>query len=96
MLAETRSRTEAYADTRQGAESGWERNRLFQPPRAELARFTMDRAGLSEVSAAEADRYVEQNRSGRPWLTAAERGSPEARRIIAAIDQGARPRAYPP
>jgi hypothetical protein len=87
--AETRSRGEVYADPRQSAESGWERQRLFDPPRDELARFKPERAGLRETSQKEADDYVEQHRSGRPWLQVAERASPESRRIIAAIDQGA-------
>jgi len=88
-LAETRSQGEAYADTRQSFESGWERHRPFDAPRAELARFKTDRAGLPETSPEEAARYVEQHRIGRPWLNVAERASPEARRIMAAIDQGA-------
>ena len=88
-LAETRSQGEAYADTRQSFESGWERHRRFDAPRAELARFKTDRAGLPETSPEEAARYVEQHRIGRPWLNVAERASPEARRIMAAIDQGA-------
>jgi hypothetical protein len=88
-LAETSTRGEAYANTRQGAESGWERHRLFDAPRAELARFRTGRAGLSEISPEEAARYVEEQRARRPWLEAAERASPESRRIIAALDQGA-------
>jgi hypothetical protein len=88
-LAETRSQGEAYADTRQSFESGWERHRPFDAPRAELARFRPERAGLPETSPEEAARYVEQHRIGRPWLDVAERASPESRRIIAAIDQGA-------
>jgi hypothetical protein len=85
-LAERRTPGEAYADTRQSAVSGWERHRLFHPPRAELARFRMERAGLPEISTEEAARYIEQQRTRRPWLDAAERASPESRRIIAAVD----------
>ncbi len=85
---DSRSRGEAYADSRQYADSGWDRHRTFDPPRAELAAFRMERAGLAEITQEDADRYVEQNRAGRPWLQAAERASPEARRIIAAMDQG--------
>jgi hypothetical protein len=87
--AETGTRGEAYANTRQGAESGWERHRQFDAPRAELARFRTERAGLPDVSPEEAARYIEQHRTGRPWLVAAERASPESRRIIAALDLGA-------
>jgi hypothetical protein len=68
--------------------SGWERHRLFEAPQAELARFRTDRAGLPEVSPEEAARYIEQQRTRRPWLEAAERASPESRRIMAAIDRG--------
>jgi hypothetical protein len=87
--AEAGTRGEAYANTRQGAESGWERHRLFDAPRAELARFRTERAGLPETSPKEAARYIEEQRARRPWLEAAERASPESRRIIAALDQGA-------
>jgi len=86
--AETRSRGEVYADTRQSCESGWERKRLFDALRDELARFSPGRAGLPQVSPEEADRHIEQHRPARPWLEAAERASPESRRILAAIDQG--------
>jgi hypothetical protein len=88
-LVETRSRGEVYADTRQSCESGWERHRLFDAPRAELARFRTERAGLPETSPEAAARYIEQHRAGRPWLQVAERASPESRRIMAAIDRGA-------
>jgi hypothetical protein len=88
-LAETRSRGEVHADTRQGFESGWERHRLFDAPRAELAPFRTERAGLPETSPEAAARYVEQHRTGRPWPEAADRASPESRRILAAVDQGA-------
>jgi hypothetical protein len=88
MVAETRTRGEAYADLRQGAESGWDRSRRFDAPRGELAAFRAERAGLPEVSSEEAGRYVERHRAGRPWLQTAERASPEALRIIVAADQG--------
>ena len=87
--AETRSRGEVYADTRQSCESGWERKRLFDALRDELARFSPGRAGLPDISPEDAARYIEQHRTGRPWLEAADRASPESRRIIAAMDQGA-------
>jgi hypothetical protein len=50
--------------------------------------FRAERAGLPEVSSVEAGRYAQRHRAGRPWLEAAERGSPEALRIIVAADQG--------
>ena len=86
--AETRSRGEVYADTRQSAESGWDRNRKWGTTDTELAQFKTEHAGLRETSQKEADDYVEQHRAGRPWLKMAERASPESRRIMAAIDQG--------
>jgi hypothetical protein len=86
--AETRSRGEVYADTRQTGESGWERHRKWDTTDTELARFKTERAGLRETSQKEADDYVEQRRATRPWLEMAERASPESRRIIVAIDQG--------
>ena len=86
--AETRSRGEVYADTRQSAESGWDRHRKFGTTGTELAQFKTEHAGLRETSRKEADDYVEQHRAGRPWLEMTERSSPESRRIIAAIDQG--------
>jgi hypothetical protein len=87
VRAETRTPSQAYAETRQSAESGWDRHRQFDAPRAELARFRTERAGLPEVSPEEAARYIEEQRARRPWLAAAERASPESRRIIAALDQ---------
>ena len=85
---ETRTRGEAHADLRQAAESGWDRHSKFDAPRGELAQFRGEQAGLPEVSPAEAARYIERHRGGRPWLQAAERASPEALRVFAAADQG--------
>jgi hypothetical protein len=86
-LEESRSRGEAYADTRQRVEGGWEPRR-FEAPREELARFEPDRAALPPMSGDAADRYVEQHRGERPWLAMADAASPEARRILAAMDAG--------
>ena len=88
MAVETRTRGEAYADLRQAAESGWHRHQGFGVPHGELAMFRTDRAGLPEVSFAEAGRYADRHRAGRPWLQVAEHASPEALRIIVAADQG--------
>jgi hypothetical protein len=87
-LADMRTKGETYADYRQTLESGWDRHRLFDAPRAELARFRTERAGLAETSPEEAARYIEQQRARRPWLKAAERASPESGRIFAALDKG--------
>jgi hypothetical protein len=86
-LAESRSRGEVYAETRQRVEGGWE-PRLFDAPRAELARFDPERAGLPPVSLDAAATYVAEHRTARPWLTAIDAASPEARRILAAADAG--------
>jgi hypothetical protein len=88
VIVETRTRGEAYADLRQTAESGWDRSRRFDARSGELAAFRAERAGLPEISAEEAGRYVERHRAGRPWLQMAERALPEALRIIVAADQG--------
>lgn len=88
VIVETRTRGDAYADLRQSAESGWDRSRRFDAPSGELAAFRAERAGLPEVSAEEAGRYVERHRAGRPWLETAMRASPEALRIIVSADQG--------
>jgi hypothetical protein len=88
VSVESRTRGEEYADLRQIAQAGWDRGRRFDAPRGELAEFRTARAGLPEVSAGEASRYVKRHRAGRPWLEAAERGSPEGLRVIVAADQG--------
>jgi hypothetical protein len=88
VVTGVRTRGEAYADLRQSIESGWDRSQRFDAPRGELAVFRTERAGLPEVGSAEAERYAERHRAGRPWLEAAERGSPEALRIIVAADRG--------
>lgn len=86
MAVEKRTRGEAHADLRQAVESGWDRNFKFDAPREELALFRPERAGLYPVSVGEAMRYIEQNRSSRPWLQTVERSCPETRWIFAAAD----------
>jgi hypothetical protein len=88
VAVETRTRGEAHADLRQAVDSGWDRHRRFEAPRGELAAFRGEGAGLPEVNAAEAARYIEHYRTGRPWLQVAERACPEALRVFAAADQG--------
>jgi hypothetical protein len=85
---ETRTRGEAYAQTRQSVESGWDPRRSFEAPQEELAKFKTARAGLREISVEEADGYIKEHRAERPWLGVAEQASPDARRIFAALDQG--------
>jgi hypothetical protein len=84
---EPRSRGEVYAEHRQRADGGWEPRR-FEAPRSELGRFEPERAGLPRMSLDEAADYIAQHRAARPWLTMADAASPEARRILAALDAG--------
>lgn len=85
---ESRTRSEYYADLRQAAGSGWDRNLRFTAPRGELARFKPELAGLPEVRIEEADRYVKRYRDERPWLQVVEGAPPEVRRVFAAADMG--------
>jgi hypothetical protein len=82
---ETRSRGEARADLHQLADGDWE-TRPFEAPRAELGRFDPERAALPSMSLEAAAKYIEQHRTARPWLAKAAEASPEAGRIIAAMD----------
>ena len=81
-----RSPSEVRADLLQQTESGWNPDHKFEAPRKELAEFNLKRAGLPEMSFEEADKYVEEHRAARPWLSMTDKASPEARRIIAAMD----------
>lgn len=53
-----------------------------------LERFEPRRAGLPEVSRADAATYIEEHQSDRPWLATARDCSPEAQRVFVALDQG--------
>jgi hypothetical protein len=86
-LGESGSRGEAYAELRQRVEGGWEPGSL-EAPRAELRRFDPERAALPAISLEGAADYLTQHRAERPWLTAGDAASPEARRILAAMDAG--------
>ena len=86
-LDETRSRGEVYAEQRQRTEGGWE-PRTFEAPRTELGRFDPEWAALPQISLEAATDYIAQHRTERPWLTAADAASPEARRILVAADIG--------
>ena len=86
-LDEPRSRGEVYAEHRQRADGGWE-PRLFEAPHAELGRFDPERAGLPPMSLDTAADYIARHRAARPWLAIADTASPEARRILAALDAG--------
>jgi hypothetical protein len=53
-----------------------------------LKRFEPSRAGLPEISHANAATYIDEHQADRPWLTQARDCSPDAQRVIAALDQG--------
>ncbi len=53
-----------------------------------LQRFEPSRAGLPEVSHAGAATYIDEHQADRPWLTQARDCSPDAQRVIVALDQG--------
>ena len=53
-----------------------------------LERFDPRRAGLPDVSRAEAAAYIEEHQAERPWLATASDCSPEAQRVFVALDQG--------
>jgi hypothetical protein len=63
-------------------------------PKAELSvpdalqRFEPSRAGLPEVSHADAATYIDEHEADRPWLAQARDCSPGAQRVIVALDQG--------
>jgi hypothetical protein len=84
---EPSSRGEAYAELRQRVEGGWE-PRTFEAPRTELGRFDPEWAALPQISLEAATDYVAQHWTERPWLTAGDAASPEARRILVAADIG--------
>jgi hypothetical protein len=86
-LDEPRSRGEVYAEWRQRVEGGWE-PRPFEASRAELGRFDPGRAALPPVGLDAAADYVAEHRTARPWLAMTDAASPQARRIIAAVDAG--------
>ena len=53
-----------------------------------LQRFEPSRAGRPEVSHADAAAYIDEHQADRPWLTQARDRSPDAQRVIVALDQG--------
>jgi hypothetical protein len=53
-----------------------------------VRRFEPRRAGLPEISAADAVTYIDAHCAERPWLATARGCSPEVQRIFAALDQG--------
>jgi hypothetical protein len=86
VLDDPERRREESAESRQRVEGDWE-PRPFEAPRDELGRFDPQRAGLPATNLDSAA-YVDQHRGSRPWLAVADGASPEARRILAAMDAG--------
>jgi hypothetical protein len=85
VLDDPQRRREESAELRQRVEGDWD-ERPFKVDREELGRFDLKRAGLPDMSIDSAAKYVEQHRASRPWLAMTDRASPEAARIIAAMD----------
>jgi hypothetical protein len=63
-----------------------------QPERVDtsdsLAHFEPRRAGLPDVPAGDAARYVEARHGDRPWLNAARSAPEDVQHVFAALDQG--------
>jgi len=78
-------RREADAEYRQRVEGGWKPCK-FEVDRDELANFDLKRAGLPDFSIESAAKHVDEHRAARPWLAMTDHASPEARRIIVALD----------
>src|SRR3984885_1084161 len=85
VLDDPDRRREESAESQQRADGHWQW-RPFKVDRSELGRFDLKRAGLPDMSIDAAAKYIEENRASRPWLSMTDRASPEARRIIAALD----------
>jgi hypothetical protein len=85
VLDDPERRREESAESQQQVD-GNRQSRPFKVDRPELAQFDLKRAGLPDMSIESAAKYIEEHRAARPWLAMADRASPEARRIIAALD----------
>jgi hypothetical protein len=85
VLDDPERRREESAELRQRVEGDWD-ERPFKVNREELGRFDLKRAGLPDMSIEAAAKYVAEHRDSRPWLAMTDRASPEATRIIAAMD----------
>jgi hypothetical protein len=60
----------------------------LETPLDVVRRFEPRRAGLPEVSAADAVAYIDARSGERPWLAAVRGCAPEVQRVFAALDQG--------
>jgi hypothetical protein len=86
VLHSPEKRREASADLQQQVDGNGKPDAPFKVNRDELARFDLKRAGLPDMSIEDAAKYVSEHRAARPWLAMTDNASPEARRIIAAMD----------
>jgi hypothetical protein len=85
VLDDPVKRREESADSQQRVD-GNPASPKFEVNRDELARFDLKRAGLPEMSIESAAKYIAEHRDSRPWLAMTDHASPEASRIIAAMD----------
>jgi hypothetical protein len=85
VLDDPQKRREESAESQQRVDGNGE-SLPFKVNRTELAGFDLKRAGLPDISIESAAKYIEANRDSRPWLAMTDHASPEARRIIAAMD----------
>jgi hypothetical protein len=85
VLDDPEKRREASAESQQQVD-GTGTSSKFEVNRDELGRFDLKRAGLPDMSIEAAAKYVDEHRNARPWLAMTDGASPEARRIIAALD----------
>jgi hypothetical protein len=85
VLDDPQMRREESADSQQRVDGNGE-SRPFKVDRVELAKFDLKRAGLPDMSIESAAKYIDEHRESRPWLAMTDHASPEARRIIAAMD----------
>jgi hypothetical protein len=87
VLDDPERRREESAESQQRVDGDW-KHCPFKVDRAELVRFDLKRAGLPDMSIESAAKYIDEHRDSRPWLAVADGATPEARRIIAAMDTG--------
>jgi hypothetical protein len=85
VLDDPERRREESAESQQRVDGQGE-SRPFKVNRTELAGFDLKRAGLPDMSIESAAKYTDEHRDSRPWLSMTDHASPEARRIIAAMD----------
>jgi hypothetical protein len=85
VLDDPERRREESAESQQKVDGQGESG-PFKVDRSELGRCDLRRAGLPDMSIESAAKYIAEHRDSRPWLAMTDHASPEARRIIAAMD----------